>query len=212
MMNPIKVASNSRLIQSAGMLLALLGGLGCTAHAQLLIDVGDHSFPAATSQTIEFTLENTGASAISYSGLNFNMELPSGGATITGVDLITGTIFQSNNDGQEIPPGNTATFWSVNITTAGNPPSIVTLDAGQTTMLATVTLTTGGIGGPFALNLGDTIGGTTEFLNASGLLIPETVTINDGTLTVVPEPNASLAVAGLLLGAAAFARRWRAAR
>lgn len=210
-MNRIKVASMSGSVRKAGMLLTLLGGLVVCAQAQLLIDVGDRDVLPSTTQTIELTVQNTGGSAISFSGLNFNIEVPSGAPAITGVDLITGTLFSSNNDGQ-LSGTESSTYWGVSVTTAGSPPTSVTLGAGLTAKLATVTFSTGAIGGPWTLAIKDTIGDDTEFLNSVGGLISETVTINNGTISVVPEPNATLAVAGLLLGVAAVARRWRAAR
>lgn len=208
-------ARASRLRRSALVVSAITLCCLTAAQAQLVVNVGDRLLPPNTTTTLDLTVQNPSAAAVEIGGLNFNLELESTGPAVQNVDLKNGTIFDSTDFASQsnldtLDPDHQRAVTIVLLTDPGATP--FTLDPGASEIFAKVAISTAGFssGGPWSMNLEDTFNLATTFLDSGGN--PITATITDGTLTVVPEPNASLVVAGLLLGAAAFARRWRAAR
>jgi hypothetical protein len=108
------------------------------------------------------------------------------GPDITSVDLLTGAIFGSNNQGVD-DPGSYPQFAQRSLIT--NPNTTITL-TGQPAVLATLTLSTVGVApGTYAVILGSIPPAlaSTEFYNAAGdPIIP---TIVNGSVTIVPEPS-----------------------
>jgi len=122
------------------------------------------------------------------------------GPDITAIDLLAGSIFGANNEGVD-DPGSYPQFALRSVTT--HPDSTISL-TGQPSLLATLTLSTVGVGpGTYALLLGGVPAalGSSEFYDTTGETI--TPTIVNGTLTIVPEPStlllAGLAACGIVL-------------
>lgn len=159
----------------ASLLLTLL--VGRPAPAAPMINVGTHELFADTpGQTLEIYV--SGGDAVS--GVNFNIQVADGGPetggsidgpVITGLDILTGTIFAASNSGSVNPEalaGLDYPQWE----------SRTTLTAGGTVaasgLLATVTLDTTGfsagqsfdliMGGPTALN------GPTDFAGLTAVI------------------------------------------
>ncbi|MBX2851211.1 MAG: PEP-CTERM sorting domain-containing protein [Phycisphaeraceae bacterium] len=135
----------------------------------------------------EVLINVTGGDAVE--GINLFLEVGDGssGPTITSVDLLTGTLFDGNNFGQNsLGPVSSRQAAEGTLTSAGT----VNADG----LLARVVFDTTGItDGTFDLNL-DTSIGTTSFLDTVGGNIATNLT--SGTLNIVPEPT-SLALLGI---------------
>lgn len=187
-----------------------------SARAQLFVEVGNHGlFPATSGQTVDIFITNLGGTEVLVSGLDFSVQVADSGPSseggfgiidgpdITGVDILSGSIFASNNTGAN-DGGSVPQFANRTTTTSSG---TVSFGAGTTTKLATLTISTVGFSTPqtWDLNLLDTINGSTLFLDSiGGNIFP---TINDGTLSVVPEPVSTALGGALLVG---FALWWRA--
>jgi hypothetical protein len=176
------------------MVLLLLGG---AAHGATIL-VGEHNLlPDTPGQTIQIFV--TGGNAVQ--GLNFNGQVADGGPevggsidgpNITSADILTGTIFGSNNTGQQDP----GSFPQLAIRTTSTSSGTVTADG----LLATLSIdTTGFLKGSWPLKLGDTLNGPTDFAG-----IP--ITITDGSIAV-PEPAGAALL--LIAGAGVTTRRRR---
>jgi hypothetical protein len=117
---------------------------------------------------------------------------------MTGNAIGAGTLIENHNpqfDGS-VPPS----FVHLGLTSDGVP-----IQQGAN-LLATLTFDTTGFGPGYSttLKLVDTVGGNTSILDRGGLL-----TINNGSITIVPEPG-GFALAGLsLLGMISLAYRRR---
>lgn len=203
----------------AGLCLSAAVILGCTTvvRGQLLINVGNHDLqPNTAGQVIDIFIQNTSGNDIDVGGVavvaqvgNWDMPLPPTdvGPIISNADVITGTQFTGNNTLNQYPPNqDPGQFFNVNTTTASG---TVSLPANSTTKLVSITLDTTGFSTPqtWVFALGDTIDpdGSKYFDQSGDDIFP---TINDGTISVVPEPNVPLAVAGIL-GLFALWRRSR---
>jgi hypothetical protein len=162
-----------------------------TIWATPTIVVGEHELLADTAdQLIEIMVSG----GDSVQGLNLRLQVADGGThpdaggsidgpKISNIDLVSGTIFDGNNTGQNgllsLPQ-----VWVQSITTANG---MVAADG----MLATVMIdTTGFIAGEFDLRVGNTLDGATDFAG-----VP--VDITDGLIRIVPEP---VGFFGLLAG------------
>lgn len=182
---------------AAALLIAL------PAPAALILTVGDLTLqPGQAGQQVALHLGNTGG-ALDYGGLNFSVRLGDGtaGPALTGVDLLTGTpLAAPDNFGGQFPDSENTPwkqFWSVASTTA-------TLPAGDS-LLVTLTFDTTGLSdGTWALSLFGTGMPATQLLDRAGG--EYAVTLQNGTLTVVPEPGVLAGVAGVALLAFALAR------
>lgn len=180
---------------------ALLAAL--PAPAALVITVGSHDLqPNQAGQQVSLHVGNTGG-ALDYGGLNFSVRIGDGtaGPALTAVDLLSGTpLAAPDNFGGQFPDsGNTSwkQFWSVASTTA-------TLPAGDS-LLVTLTFDTTGLSdGAWALSLFGTGMPATQLLDRSGGEFA--VALQNGTLTVVPEPGALAGAAGAALLAFGLAR------
>lgn len=183
--------------------------LTSTASAALIINVGNIDLlPNQANQQHIFQVQNTGGTAVETLGIQFNIQIDSGGAlivapTITGVNVLMNTIFQSDNNGQA-GGADTVRRWEVYTLENGVLPK-PSIPTGFSTA-ATVTFdTTGFSSGTWNLFLTTPAGGTAYLDPATG--DPLAMTLNAGTLTVVPEPvNVALGIFACLLAGCACAR------
>lgn len=187
--------------------LALVAG---TAQGNLLIDVGQISLlPNQAGQKVNFFVYSDAPN--STQGLNFNIQLGDGGPAVGGVDItpsITsldpigpGTLFQFNH----LPPHFEYFPPSLATTSFPDAGGVVPIPVGPS-LLAVVTFDTTGFGPGYSttLKLADTVNGDTQLLLAAGFQ-----TINNGSITIVPEPG-SLALAAIgLVGMMVLAYRRR---
>jgi hypothetical protein len=172
-----------------------------------IVDVGSHDLlPNTPDQVI--TINVTGVSGAR--GLDLYVQVGDGypdvsgsvndGPNITSVDVVTGTLFDSNNLGGQSGSGLGLQNRFREVLTAHDTVS-------GSGLLATLRIdTTGFTSGTWSLSLKDVFNGTTTFFDAS--LNPIPINITDGSITVVPEPVASGVVAGLLLLAVVLCRRF----
>jgi hypothetical protein len=176
--------------------MTLLAALmpAAAAMAAPTIDVGSHLLlPNTPHQAI--TIDVTGGDAVQ--GLNFYAQIADGtGPKIESVDLLAGTIFASNNTGQQNPESLPQTLFASTTTSAGT----VAADG----VLATLWIDTTGFNvgdGPWSLNLVGTDDSDTDF---AGVFADVTNGMID--IQAVPEP----ATLGLLsIGALGLLRRRR---
>jgi hypothetical protein len=201
----LKGSSKARSIST------FLAGAACAtnlaASAALFIDVGNILVePNRSDQEIQIRIRNTGPDPVAVAGLNFVVQVNDGvgaipGPAITGIDLVTGTPFLGNNTGQFNHPDDLPQFASATVTiNLGGSPVVYPVD--EDVLLATLTIDTTGFGaGSWQLRLGDTMVDPTFFYDPDAE--PVFATINDGTLTAVPEP--AFAATTLAIGALAFA-------
>lgn len=183
---------------------AVLLCLTAVAQAVPLITVGNHILqPNMAGQTIDILV--SGGDAVA--GTNFRAQVGDGGPPLGGVDvapsmtgsiIAAGTIFAPNNTGMadlSIPPlyVELVTTTSAGTVAASGVVAKLTFD------------TTGFAGGSWVLSL-NTLGGPTDF----GLLAAD---LQDGSITIVPEPSSVVlglfAVAGF---GAVVIRKRRASR
>lgn len=167
------------------------------------IVVGEHELLAdTTDQLIEIMVSG----GDSVQGLNLRLQVADGGThpdaggsidgpKISNVDLVTGTIFDGNNTGQN----DLLSLPQVSVQSITTATGTVVADG----MLATVLIdTTGFMEGEFDLRAGSTLDGPTDFAG-----VPANIT--DGSIRIVPEPASFF---GLLTGVGmicAALRRWR---
>ncbi len=199
------------------MIRATVGGLlvvwaaASPAMAAVVVDVGDQSLlPNTPGQVFEIFVDGGDPVA----GVQFNLQVADGGPElaglggsidgpeITNVDIFTRTIFATNNVGEQGGGSIAPQLWeSWTSTTSGTVPA--------QGLLATVTIdTTGFFAGTWDLWIAPTLQGDSTLLD-SGV----EVVIENGSITVIPEPSAVavwslLGVAGLFL----VARRRKQAR
>lgn len=197
------------------------GLLPWAASAVLFLDVGTVQVPEnASGFQFEIYVNNTGDEAVEVAGLIFNLQVADSGPAdrgglgsiagpeIASVDILTGTAFASNNTGQFDGAGSLQ-FANASVTTGSG---TVPLLANTLTLVATVTLDTTGFFSPgtWELRLGDTVNGSTRFLDASAeSILP---IIQNGFLVAVPEPAGMVALTALGALAWGGARRWVVAR
>ncbi|MFO1497500.1 MAG: hypothetical protein U1G07_03725 [Verrucomicrobiota bacterium] len=186
---------------------AMVASLLATAvslSAQLIIDLPEINLqPDQAHQTFEVYVQNPDASRSDINGIQFNIQTADGGPQvggvtlapkITDVDLTTGSLFQNNNgySGSGQQTGGQI-FVRGTLTSSGT----VTIPNGTPfKKIATVEIdTTGFFGGVFSMTL-DTLNGPTRFTSTGGNVFP---TLIDGSITIVPEVNATGLVAGALI-------------
>jgi hypothetical protein len=178
------------------MLLAIGGAVGLLAPSAFAVNptivVGNHVLIPLPGQS--FTISVSGGTAVS--GVNFNAEVANGGTAnggtpgpaITGVNLLSGTIFASNNSGQQNATATPTQFFSGDtITNSG------TVSASGT--LATMTFDPSNfIGGIYSLKLGGLSNGNfvgdTDFTVAPDYSpIPATITNGNIIVTFPGDTN-----------------------
>lgn len=192
-----------------GLLMVTLLTLASAAQADMTIIVGANSLqPNQAGQTVPIFVVSD--SPDSSQGLSLNAQLGDGGPDLGGVDITPlmtgdavgpGTLFETNHnppaDGS-VPPSFVNIGFAVQ---AGTVPIPV-----GATLLATLTFDTTGFGpGPsWPLLLAGTLNGDTQLAATTGALF-----IENGSITIVPEPSSIVlglfAVAGF--GAVAIRRR-----
>jgi hypothetical protein len=180
----------------------LVVALSCAGslHAQvfdptLTITMPDQSIAANSSASFDLFVNNTG-SARTVNGIGVYLETASGGPSITGVDVLTGTIFGAvaNNGQNGVGTGNQGIptfFYQETSTTSGN---TVTVAPGLSKFASATFNTTGVAPGTYSYTLNSSFG-PSFYTTTGGDINP---TIVAGTLTVVPEPEATALVAGAL--------------
>jgi hypothetical protein len=197
-----------RITTGALALLASLA-LGGAAQAIPIIELDGYTIAAAPGQQIQIFVSG----GASVSGLSFGLQVGDGGLInggsddgplITLVDLVTGTIFEANNGGQnDLNPLPDLLAFSSITTAAGS----LVADG----LLATVTFDGTGFGGrSLSLHLTGVAGTDTTFVDDLGFEIA--AQIANGTITVttaVPEPVTSALALGAFGALAGAARRRR---
>lgn len=166
-----------------------LSSMASAVAAAPIINVGNHILqPDLAGQTVQIFV--SGGDAVQ--GLNFNAQVADGGPgdaggvidgpNLTHADIITGTIFATNNSG-EVNPGSLPQI-AIRTTTTNS--GTVAAEG----LLATLTVdTTGFLVGTWDLKLAGTLNGNTDFAGVPAAIV-------NGTITIVPEPHA-LGLAGL---------------
>ncbi|MEM6393736.1 MAG: PEP-CTERM sorting domain-containing protein [Planctomycetota bacterium] len=189
----------------AVVLCVLMGFGGSEATAQPVIEVGNVVLaPDTAGQEVEISV--TGGQPVETLNLLVQIEdgLNVAGPTIQGVDLITGTIFENDNDGGQFDVDTDPQFFSTGVVTPFTIPATTVAADG---LIATILVDTTGISsGVFDLKLADTLLGDTDFGFDENFL-PIEPTIVNGTITVViPEPGTG-ALLGLVVVAGLLRRR-----
>ena len=165
-----------------------------------IILVGEHLLlPDTPGQSIEVSV--SGAQAVQ--GLNLNVQFgpdpyATDGPVLTGLDILTDTIFAANNTGAsnaEQGLGIDLPMFETRSTTT------LSGTVGADGLLATMTVDTSGLqSGTWTLLLSDTLNGPTDFAGLPAI-------ITDGSIRIVPEPATLLML--LTLGLLACRRRRR---
>lgn len=193
------------LAKSVLLVLTLLCAAVASFADTYAITVGDHDLlPDQAGQTVEIYCSGGGA----FEMVDFRLRVGNGTAVpakpvIESVDLLTGTMFQTNNFGGQ----DDSLAEPYHITS-----SVMALsEAACDGLIATVTLdTTGLTAGSWTLALGHTGGGPTELYGLDQNFLPVLLgtTLTDGTITIVPEPL-SLGLLGSGMGMLLMRRRRR---
>ena len=174
--------------------LLIVSGISSMVAAAPVIDVGTHYLqPDQAGQTIQIYVTGTD----SVQGLELTARIGGGvsGPIFEDVDILTGTIFESNNTG--VNPGSYINPRDIYLGTTTSGGSVLTSG-----LLVTFTIDTTGIyAGQYDLSLIDTLEGKTNFAGVDA-------GITDGFI-VVPEPMSMLI---LLAGAGMVVRRRKSCR
>ena len=198
-MNRILVSPIPAMLRKAGLSLAILVCLIATAKATPTIVLGNYVMPVQAGNVIQVFV--SGGDAVQ--GVNFIMDInnnTAGGGIITGMDILTGTIFAGNNVGQfgvPLPPATKVKQSTV--TSSGT--------VAANGLLGTITISTVGVApGVYPLRMTGmaTAGGgsTTNFTVIAAH-------ITNGTVTVTPEPSTLALAAFGFIGLAAWGWRKR---
>ena len=159
--------------------------------------------PNEPGQTIEIWVAGTEE----IMGVNFFAQIGDGlsGPLITEIDLLDGTIFESNNWGQwafVTLPSPSADAYTMTDLSASSPTVLAN------GLLARITIDTMGFdGGSWPLRLTDTLHGTTAFLD--GALAEHSVDVNLGSVSIIPEPVSLVGIAMAALAVWGYTRRCR---
>ena len=181
------------------------------AMGALSVDVGTYTLTgdSATPQTIYLSVNNSG-SPITVGALNFYIQLGDGTGTtpyISSVDLLTGTIFASNNSGQSADSGNLPQNQFYGVLKASGPVGSGPVIPTGLSQLATISfVTTGTPSGTFSLSFGSTDYFTDT---TSPVGVGLSFTPGELDLAAVPEPvNVALPIFGGLVALATGCSRW----
>jgi hypothetical protein len=200
---------------------ALTFAWGPAAHADTPVITADTTTLLANSpsQTIQLTV--SGTNWVLGEALNFQINDGGSGPVITGVDILTGTIFAASNNGQNYPLSggfNNQGIYTAGGTLSGHIAVVMTTthngDIATTNgLLATLTISTVGFlpGDSFQLNMIETLNGPSVFGTGGSLTLG--LAFPNHTFTLVPEP-ASLALLAFGIAPLLFrnAKRQPAAR
>jgi len=177
--------------------LALMFCLSAVAQAAS-ITVGTWSYAVSDPGVKQIPIFVTGNEVIN--GVQFNAQVADSGpdaiGSIVGPKIVSdasngyailapGTLFQPNNNGASDPyPGHDFGYQVLFVGTLTNSGTIQLNGTPQ--LLATLFIDTTGIApGVYALNLGDTVNGSSAFTTTTGSFEPQ---ITDGFINIVPEP------------------------
>jgi hypothetical protein len=177
------------------------------AQAQLTINVGNFQLlPNTPDQTVTLNVSGvSGAAALDFfvqvaDGFPTVPGSTSNGPNITSVDIVTGTLFASNNDGGQFGAISDPQRWYRGVLTQPN-----TTVSGSGTLATLKIDTTGFTSGSWTLNVKNVFNGQTTFYDAN--FNPIAANITDGTISIVPEPSAyGLAMGALVIGFGFFRR------
>jgi hypothetical protein len=195
--------------------LAILGCLATAAQAVTTVTAGNYFFAPNTVNN-EVKITGTNDANDQTAGMNFVIQIgdgvTAGQPLLTFVDLIAGTIFNSNNTGQfnTLPSqAPTPNPFSGNLTNPGivYTGSVTTSSGtvGTAGLLGTLKFSTVGVApGVYQLRLNKT-----AFPPVAFNFAPTAATRVDGTITVTPEPSAIVMglIAATGLGAVMYRRR-----
>ena len=169
----------STSIFSGLLALAVAGAGPVSANTPTIIAISSNLLPNTANQTIQFMI--TGTDSIAGEDLNFEINSGTSGPTLTSIDILTNTIFQSNNTGQNnfnFPGGivNSGSFAGrlgvVSTTTNSNVGTGTVTDNG---LLVTLLVSTAGLGSSntpsFAINLFGTNNGDSNLVLPNGSTI-----------------------------------------
>jgi hypothetical protein len=172
---------------------ALLASRGLGANPSIVVG-NNVLIPNTPSQTVQLMV--TGGNSVA--GLNLNIEVANGGTAnggvngpkITAINMVTGTIFGSNNSGQQDFTTFPSQVYEGSILTSSGSVS-------ASGLLATLTIdTTGFTGQSFSLKLGGfsngAVSGNTDFATPDPLGNPIPANITNGTVVATLPGDANL--------------------
>ena len=185
-------------------MLLLHGSERVLGGASILLSAPNPSLNAALGQVVEVSLVNDDAVQYDLSGTTFVLKIGDGvssGPTIQSIDLVGAGLFFAGKGQSTVAGGNDRTKAETAFSFTD-----VSLAASQTVALARFTLDATGTSGTFGVSFDQP-----NILNQStifqGSNVPN-ITLNAGTITVVPEPSTYyVAFAVLMLGFARWSRQ-----
>ena len=196
-----------KTIGMAGVLVGLFWANA--ALAEIIVTLGDQTLlPDTAGQEVAISV--TGDERISGMILRLSV---TGGAVITDVDLVDGTIFEPAPfpSASTILPASEGVFEIIIL----DPFDPTITDVEPNGLLATVTLSTEGVtSSDFAISLISPTEGPTQFANVAGLPVSDAEVILPGRGVLVPEPGGLMAWLALasLVSFASDGRRIRRVR
>ena len=183
--------------------LFLYVALGAQAQAAI-ITVGNHEIAPDTFTDIQILIELEPADT-NIIGVALDLQVSQGavvtGPTIDIIDLTTGTVFETNNDGGATTTGEAPPQQAFGDISTGDLSALPI----QNGVLATIRINAAGLTEPATYNLiasaFDPNAGTTLLALIGNDIESVIPTVNDGTLTITPEPTtlAVWVIAGALL-------------
>jgi hypothetical protein len=191
-----------------------LVSLVAPAHAAMIVTVGSKAVsPGTSGNTLDVTLANTGASAVSIAGFQFEVTVPSSSIIFTAVNTSTTApyIFAGNSlfgpnilNPPPTLPGQAVSAYDIFMT----PNAGVSLGAGSSVGLGHLLFNVASTAAPGPITVALLGSGATALSDPNGISIP-LGTLNSGTITVgagsVPAPTSLLM--GLIAAAALIAVR-----
>ncbi len=193
-----------RSLLIATLVSGLQSGGALWAGASILLSAPGPSINAAAGQIIDVALVNNDAIQYDITGITFVVKVGDGasvGPTISSIDLVGAGLFFAGNGQSTVAGGNDRTKAETAFSF-----SDITLDASQTTTLAKITLDATGTLGNFDISFDQP-----NILNQSTIVqgtTPPALTLQDGVVTVVPEPTTYYALFSLLaVGSICWKRR-----
>jgi len=186
--------------------------------AQVIIDLPNKIplLPNTAGQSFEVYLLNSG-DPMEVNGMIFNIQVADGGPelgktirgpAITSVDIFTGTVFASNNDGPRDGVSIAPQLYMRQTMTLSD---TVSLPHGESKVATVYLDTTGFDSGEFTLTL-NTLNGPTRYTTLGDDFFPEFGDGGSVQLTVVPEPGVWAVASGIGLMLFAGLRKARGRR